>query len=246
MRGTLTVLVLAAMAGGCSNPQSPPHERYVDAKERDDALDTLARERAARIAATGAANAQTAGRAEPAPTTSTQAPLPETGSMPGRAIPEFRATVSRKAGDAWSSGPIDSRKAKGATLWIMNSTTCGYCSGYADRMKAIESAYMPRGVDVVHVYPVKAETDLEKVEYHAKHGFRGGQILDADSNIARSLVVDKTPTVFVTDARGVLLYRGAIDSSSADPAGAKPYLAEALDAVLAGKPVPVAETEPEG
>jgi hypothetical protein len=221
MRGTLTLLVLAAIAGGCSTPSAQPPQEAPPA--------------------TAAAAAPVAVPA-PAP----PAPLPETGAMPGRAMPEFRTLVSRKSADVWSTGPIDSRKAKGTTLWIMNSTTCGYCAGYADRMKAIESAYMAKGVDVVHVYPVTAESDIEKVEYHAKRGFRGGQVLEGATSIARNLAVDKTPTVFVTDARGVILYRGAIDSSSEDAAGAQPYLAQALDAVLAGKPVPLAETEPEG
>jgi len=222
MRGILNLLDVAAMAAGCSTPEA---QAPVEAPP-----------------ATATAATAPATTAEPAP-----APLPESGSMPGRTFPEMRATlVSRPGAEVMRTESIDARRAKGPTVWIMNSTTCGYCADYADRMKAIESAYIPKGVDVVHVYPVKTESDLEKVEYHAKRGFRGGQILDRDSNIARSLVIDKTPTVFVTDARGVILYRGAIDSSSDNPEGAKPYLAQALDAVLAGKPVPLAETEPEG
>jgi len=113
-------------------------------------------------------------------------------------------------------------------------------------MKAVEAAYIPKGVDVVHVYPNRREPDADKVAWHAKMGFRGGQVLDDDAAIAKELVVDKTPTVFVTDARGVILYRGAIDSSTTDPKGAKPWLADALEAVLAGRPVPVTTTEPEG
>jgi hypothetical protein len=44
--------------------------------------------------------------------------------------------------------------------------------------------------------------------------------------------------------RGDLLYHGRIDESRDDPKGVKsPDLRNALDAILASKPVPVAETE---
>ena len=56
--------------------------------------------------------------------------------------------------------------------------------------------------------------------------------------------------MFVVDAAGTLVYDGAIDDNpstdSADIPGARAYVAEALDAVLAGAPVPVAQTKPYG
>jgi thiol-disulfide isomerase/thioredoxin len=57
-----------------------------------------------------------------------------------------------------------------------------------------------------------------------------------------------TPHCFVIDKQGVLRYSGALDD---DPRGtkgaqAKGYLRDAIDALLAGRDVPVATTEPYG
>jgi hypothetical protein len=161
-----------------------------------------------------------------------------TGSLPGDRIPQFHATVRRPEG---SERGFDSLATGRATVYIMNSTTCGYCADYADRMRDIEIAYMPKGVDVVHVYPNRVETPEEKAAWHAEQRFRGGQILDGDASIARLLTADRTPTVYLVDATGIILYRGGIDDG-----GRTAYLADAIDAHLAGRPVEVASTDPPG
>jgi hypothetical protein len=171
-------------------------------------------------------------------------PLPPTGNLPGDLVPFFRASVRRPGAEAEEA--LDSRATRGATVYIVNSPTCPYCQAYAARMRALEAAYMPRRIDVVHVYPNRQETDAEKIAWHGRTGFRGGLVLDAGASIAKALDADRTPTVFLVDARGVVLYRGAIDSDASDRPGTKPHLADALDAHLAGREVPVASTEPEG
>ena len=54
----------------------------------------------------------------------------------------------------------------------------------------------------------------------------------------------KTPEAFLFDANGKLAYHGAIDDNSEDANAVKShYLKDALEAVLSGKPVPMAETK---
>jgi len=59
-----------------------------------------------------------------------------------------------------------------------------------------------------------------------------------------------TPQMFIIDPRGMLIYNGAIDdrptTDAGDISGAKNYVAAALDAALAGKPIAVATTRPYG
>ncbi len=169
-----------------------------------------------------------------------------TGALPGDRIPAFQAPVRRPGGTAAAPVTFDSRARSGTTVYIVNSTTCPYCEDYVERMKGIEASYMPRGVDVVHIYPIRAEPTDEKVRWHAAQGFRGGQIIDGDASIARALEAQKTPTVYVVDAKGVILYRGAIDDAPDGAGTATPFLANALDQHLAGKPVAVTTTEPAG
>lgn len=75
-------------------------------------------------------------------------------------------------------------------------------------------------------------------------------LLDPDGQVGRAYGAKTTPHLFVIDAAGTLVYDGAIDdqpsTDSADIPGARSYIAEALDAVLAGAPVPVAQTKPYG
>ena len=75
-------------------------------------------------------------------------------------------------------------------------------------------------------------------------------LLDADGTAGRAYGAKVTPQMFVLDKAGAIAYRGAIDDNpSARPADAKTaknLVAEALDALLAGKEPPVAERAPYG
>lgn len=73
---------------------------------------------------------------------------------------------------------------------------------------------------------------------------------DDDGKVARLYDAKTTPHLFVISADGKLAYKGGMDSKptpkSDDIAKATPYLANAVDAVLAGKPVEKADTKPYG
>ena len=58
-----------------------------------------------------------------------------------------------------------------------------------------------------------------------------------------------TPHMFVIDKNGTLVYDGAIDDRPqpfGDPRTAKNYVRDAVDELLAGKPVEVSQTKPYG
>lgn len=73
-------------------------------------------------------------------------------------------------------------------------------------------------------------------------------LMDNDGKVGRLYGAKTTPHVFVIH-QGTLVYAGALHD---DPGGKKPesevrnYLKEALEAILGGKPVPLAETTPWG
>ena len=75
-------------------------------------------------------------------------------------------------------------------------------------------------------------------------------ILDPKGVIGRLYAAKTTPHMFVIDPTGKLIYEGAIDDKpSPDPStlkNAHNYLNDALDASMAGKPVPTASTRPYG
>ncbi|HEX7006793.1 MAG TPA: thioredoxin family protein, partial [Alphaproteobacteria bacterium] len=75
-------------------------------------------------------------------------------------------------------------------------------------------------------------------------------ILDPDGKIGRLYGARTTPHMYIIDPRGVLVYRGGIDSIASarqsDIAKAVNYVRESLKAVAAGEEVPNAVTRPYG
>lgn len=75
-------------------------------------------------------------------------------------------------------------------------------------------------------------------------------LLDADGKVGREIYgARRTPDMWIIDPKGLVAYHGAIDNDSAikgDPNAAKNYVAEFLDAALAGKPLPANENKPYG
>jgi peroxiredoxin len=68
-------------------------------------------------------------------------------------------------------------------------------------------------------------------------------LMDADGAVGKSYGAKTTPHMFVIAADGTLAYAGAIDDDrSPSTLGKTNYVADAVDALLAGKPVPVKET----
>ena len=81
-------------------------------------------------------------------------------------------------------------------------------------------------------------------EHAKKHGFTFPVLKDDGNRVADLYGAQKTPEVFVVDPKGNLLYHGRIDERQDDPKSVKsPDLRNALEAILAGKPVPAAETK---
>lgn len=72
-------------------------------------------------------------------------------------------------------------------------------------------------------------------------------LLDESGTVGKAYGARTTPHVFVIDSKGIVAYNGAIDNNKdAEKAGDKNYVKAALDAVLAGKPVAEATTQPYG
>lgn len=72
-------------------------------------------------------------------------------------------------------------------------------------------------------------------------------LLDESGEIGRLYGAKTTPHVFVVDKEGKLVYAGAVDNNDhVEKVGTQNYVKDALDAVLAGKPVATSKTRPYG
>jgi thiol-disulfide isomerase/thioredoxin len=137
-----------------------------------------------------------------------------------------------------------------ATVLAFVSTSCPLSKRFAPTLAALERDYTARGVRFVFVDPLQSDTAKEITETIRVHGFKGPFVRDTDSSIRNSLGARSTTEVFVLDGARTLVYRGAVDDQyglaySLD-APRQRYLADALEAVLAGHTPPVRATSAPG
>ncbi len=177
----------------------------------------------------------TLGLADPAPAQKPEAP------KIGAVAPDF--TLPPAAGGA----PValkDLLAKSRAVVVIFDATKCPYAKGYKERVATMGKEYAGKGVAFVTINSNKTEPAAEVAEDAKKHGFAFPVLKDEGNKVADLYAAQKTPEIYVLDPKGTLLYRGRIDETHEDPKNVKsPDLRNALEAILAGKPVPAAETK---
>jgi peroxiredoxin len=141
-------------------------------------------------------------------------------------------------------------KAALAVIWSCNH--CPTVVAYEDRVVQIERDYAGKGVQVVAIssndvkrYPADS---LDNMVKRAKDkGFGFPYLYDESQQVARAYGPSVTPEVFLFDRGRKLVYHGRIDDNPDNPAAVrKQDLREALDELLAGKPITTAQTNPVG
>ncbi len=134
------------------------------------------------------------------------------------------------------------------TVVALTSTTCPLCLRYGPTLARLEDAYAAKGVRFVFVDPEPDATAAGGRAAVARLGLGGPYVLSPEW--ARALGARTTTETFVLDAAGRTLYRGAVDDQHAIgaslPRPRHRYLADALDAVLAGRRPRVAATPAPG
>jgi peroxiredoxin len=140
---------------------------------------------------------------------------------------------------------------KGGTLVIFTCNHCPFVIAWEGRIAEIGNAFLKKGVGVIAINPnnpsEKPEDGYEQMQARAKKlGLEFPYVVDTTSEVARAFGASRTPEIFLFDADGKLVYHGAVDDNKDAKSVDKRYLQDALDALLAGKPIPVAETKAVG
>jgi peroxiredoxin len=134
-------------------------------------------------------------------------------------------------------------KSKAVTV-VFVATKCPVSNAYNERMAVLGKEYAAKGIPLVGINSNKTEPAAEVKEHAEKHGFTFPVLKDERNKVADAYGASHTPEVFVLDPKGNLIYHGRIDESQDDARNVRsPDLRNALDAVLAGKPVPTAQTK---
>jgi peroxiredoxin len=133
--------------------------------------------------------------------------------------------------------------AKGFTV-IFTCNHCPYAKAYEERIIDLDKKYKELGYPVIAINPNDPEINpadsYEKMIVRAKEkGFTFPYIFDETQEVYRSYGAKKTPHVYLLEKKDedlVVQYIGAIDDNYQDASAVKePYLANAIDALLAGK-----------
>ncbi|HEY7424824.1 MAG TPA: redoxin family protein [Gemmataceae bacterium] len=137
-----------------------------------------------------------------------------------------------------------------ALILVFLGADCPISNLYVPRLLELEKKYRSKQVQFLAVYANEHE-DLDRVATHAYDREVPFPVLkDFGQRLADTLGVERVPAVAVLDKDFVLHYRGRIDDrygvASRRKQATRDDLAEAIEEVLAGKKVSVAETEPDG
>jgi len=124
------------------------------------------------------------------------------------------------------------------------SFKCPVALAYNERLAALQSKYRDRGVAFLAIASNKNESPIEVRRNRENLKLAFPVLLDRDGAMSDRLGATHTPSIVILDGAGMLRYRGAIDNNKHEgEKGRIPYAEEALDALLAGRPVPHPETE---
>lgn len=162
------------------------------------------------------------------------------------------ATDVKLKGEGGKETTLAELKGKKGTLVVVTCNGCPFAVAWERRIVDIGNAYPEKDVAVVAVNandPNMSQGDsLEKTVARAKKEFyKFPYLVDSTQKLAKALGATKTPECFLFDSKGTLVYHGAVDDNHKDPAKVqKQYLRSAIDAMLQGKDVPMAETKAMG
>lgn len=160
---------------------------------------------------------------------------------PGEKAPELKG-LKGTDGKEYSTSDLKTSKA------VVVAFTCNNCPvavAYEDRFNEFAKKYKDKGVTFIAINANKATEDLEAMKKRAEEkGFSFPYVYDASGESATQFGAKVTPHIFVLDGEGTVQYVGAFDDKQSGPT--KHFVADAVDAILAGKKPETTQTKAVG
>lgn len=138
-----------------------------------------------------------------------------------------------------------------ATVLLFTAVDCPISNRYAPEVRRLTARYAASGVRIWLVYANRDESPAAARAHATAFDYGLPVALDPGGVLADRAGATVTPEVAVFDRAGGLAYLGRIDDRYVDFGVDRPVptthdLADALEAVTAGRPVPVARTRAVG
>jgi len=142
-----------------------------------------------------------------------------------------------------STGLVLSAGLMSAQVVTFIATECPVSNSYNRRMIDVYRDYSSKNVKFVFVNANRSEPAGEVRDHARRVGFPFAVYKDPGNQVADRFDAQVTPEGYVIDNSGVIRYHGAIDDSMNESRVHNRALREALDALLAARPVPRTETK---
>jgi len=145
----------------------------------------------------------------------------------------------------------DFKNAKGFVV-VFDCNTCPYSKKYNGRIIALNNKFANQGFPVIAINSNSPEVSPgdsfeEMVEQAEKKKYAFPYLFDESQKVAKTFGATNTPHVFVLTRQGSdmsVAYIGTIDDSARDEEKVtKRYVEDAVNALLAGKPVATTKTK---
>ena len=144
---------------------------------------------------------------------------------------------------------LDDVKGENGLLVIFSCNTCPWVIKWEDRYVELAEKYKPKGIGVIAINSnettFKSSDSMDKMKEHAKdNNYNFYYAMDEGSKLAREFGASRTPHVYLFDKNDELVYRGAVDDNANKARKVKkPYVANAIDAMLTGNDIKYASTK---
>ncbi len=139
-----------------------------------------------------------------------------------------------------------------ATVVYWTCNHCPYAIAWHDRLLAVAREYQDQGVRFLAINSNDSKSHPEdspaamkervKTEGNWPHPY----LHDETQEVAKAYSAKKTPELFVFDEGMALRYHGAPDADYEDPSQEAAWLRAAIDDLLGGRGVEMAESDPVG
>jgi len=143
----------------------------------------------------------------------------------------------------------DLGESKGYALVFMN-TSCPIAQRYLPRLEELHKKYAPQGVQIIAVYNSQDESPKDIAAHGLAAGVTFPLVWDELQKCTSALGVERVPQAVLLDGSKRVIYSGRIDdqyrTGGVQPQVTRSDLAAAIDELLAGKPISVAETTVDG
>ena len=176
----------------------------------------------------------------------------QVATVRGYAIGDIAEDFSLKNVDGKMVSMADYKDAKGFVV-VFTCNHCPYSIAYEDRLIKLNKEFKAKGYPMIAINPndpnmeAGKEDSYELMQVRAKEkGFNFPYLFDEGQKVFPKYGATKTPHCYVlqkSEAGLKVAYIGAVDDSKDAEGVSKTYLADAINALLAGKQPEPAETK---